>query len=64
MNLASAVTGCITISDFAFLIGIHIGFFCYAIGLKGCGITVGSKKHKTIIKKKIKYMIKFKFKKS
>ena len=64
MNLASAFTGCITISDFAFLTGIHIGLFCYKIGLKSCGITVGIKKHQTIIKKKIKDMIKFKFKKS
>ena len=64
MNLASVVTGCITISDFAFLTEIHISFFCYTIGLKNFGITVGIKKHETIIKKKRKHMIKFKFKKS
>ena len=64
MKLAFAVTGCITSSDFAFLTGIHIRFFYYTIGLKSCGITVGIKKHKTIIKKKRKHMIKFKFKKS
>ena len=62
-NLASFVTGCITISDFAFLTEIHISFFCYTIGLKICGITVGIKKHETIITKKRKHMIKFKFKK-
>ena len=64
MNLASAVTGRITISDFAFLTETDISFFCYTIGLKNCGITVGIKKHDTIIKKKRKHMIKFKFKKS
>ena len=64
MNLASVVTECITISDFAFLTDIHISFSCYTIGLKNCGITVGIKKHETIITKKRKHMIKFKFKTS
>ena len=34
MNLAFAVSGCITISDFASLIGIHICIFSYTVGLK------------------------------
>ena len=49
--LASAITGCISISAFAPLIGILIGITNSAIGLKICAITAGIKKYKSIIKK-------------
>ena len=50
--LASAITGCISISDSAFLIGIPTGITSSAIGLKICGIAAGIKN--SIIKKKKK----------
>ena len=50
--LASTITGCISISAFASLIGIPIGITSSAIGLKICAITAGIKKYKSIIKKK------------
>ena len=52
--LASTITGCISISAFASLIGIPIGITSSAIGLKVCAITAGIKKYKSIIKKKKK----------
>ena len=52
--LASTITGCISISAFASLIGIPIGITSSAIGLKICAITAGIKKYKSIIKKKKK----------
>ena len=51
---ASAITGCISISAFASLVGIPIGITSSAIGLKICTITARIKKHKLIIKKKKK----------
>ena len=39
--LASAITGCISISAFASLIGIPIGVTSSVIGLKICAITAG-----------------------
>ena len=50
--LASAVTGCISISNFASLVGIPRGVTSYAVGLKICAINAGIKKYKPIIKKK------------
>ena len=47
----STITGCVSISDFASLVGIPIGITSSAIGLKICAITVGIKKYKLIIKK-------------
>ena len=52
--LASAVTGCISISAFAFLLGIPIGITSSTIGLKICAIAAGIKRFKSIIKKKKK----------
>ena len=52
--LASTITGCISVSAFASLIGIPIGITSSAIGLKVCAITAGIKKYKSIIKKKKK----------
>ena len=47
--LASTITGCVSISAFASLIGIPIGITSSAIGLKTCAITAGIKKCKSII---------------
>ena len=52
--LASTITGCISISDFASLIGIPLRTTSSEIGLKICAITAGIKKYKSIIKKKKK----------
>ena len=48
----SAITGCISISSFSYLLGIPIRITSSAIGLKICAITAGVKKDKSIIKKK------------
>ena len=50
--LSSTITGCVSISTFASLIGIPIGTTSSAIGLKIFAITAGIKKYKLIIKKK------------
>ena len=50
--LISTVTGCISISSFASLVGIPIGITSFAIQLKICIITAGIKKYKPMIKKK------------
>ena len=52
--LASAVTGCISISAFNSFLGIPIGILSSAIGLKIFAIAPGIRKHKLIIKKKEK----------
>ena len=41
--LASAVTGCVSISAFASLIAISIGITSSGVGLKICAITTGVK---------------------
>ena len=41
--LISTVTGCVSISDFASLVGIPIGIMSSTIGLKICVITAGIK---------------------
>ena len=50
--LASAVTGCVSNSAFASLLGVFIGIASFAVESKICAITAGIKKHKSIIKKK------------
>ena len=50
----STITGCVSISVFASLVGIPTGITSSAIGLKICAITAGIKKYKSIIKKKKK----------
>ena len=50
--LISTVTGCVSVSAFASLVGIPIEITSSAIGLKICVITAGIKKYKSIIKKK------------
>ena len=49
--LASSITGCISISGFASLLGIPIGITSSAVGLKICAIAAG-KRYKAIIRKK------------
>ena len=49
--LASAITGCISIFTFAYLLGISIGITSSAKGLKSCELDAGIKKYKSIIKK-------------
>ena len=51
--LDSAITGCISISAFASLLGIPVGITSFAIGLKIYAITAGIK-YNSIIKKKKK----------
>ena len=51
----STITGCVSISLFASLVGIPIGISSSIIGLKICVITVGIKKYESIIKKKKKH---------
>ena len=50
----STITGCVSISAFASLVGIPIGITSSATGLKVRVITAGIKKYKSIIKKKKK----------
>ena len=52
--LASKITGCISISAFASLIGIPIGITTSAVGLKICANGAGIKKYNSIYKKKKK----------
>ena len=42
----STITGRVSISDFASLVGVPIENTNFAIGLKGCAITAGIKKCK------------------
>ena len=43
--LAITITGCVSISFFASLVGISIGITSSAIGLKICAITAGNKRY-------------------
>ena len=52
--LGSIITGFISISAFASVVGIPIEITRFAIGLKICAITPAIKKYKSIIKKKKK----------
>ena len=50
--LISTISGCISISGFASLVGVSIRTRRSTIGWKICVITVGTKKYQSIIKKK------------
>ena len=50
--LSSTITGCVSISDFASLIGILKGSTSYANGLKICVITAAIKKLSQLLRKK------------
>ena len=56
----SAITGCVSISAFASLVGISLGITSSAIGVKICVITTRIKKYKSKNKKKGRSMIKSK----
>ena len=47
--LGSTITGCVSLSVFASLVGIPIGITSSAIGLKICAITAAIKVYKSII---------------
>ena len=49
--MTSAVTGLVSISAFASIVGILIGYTSSAVGLKICAIIAGIKNYKSIIKK-------------
>ena len=49
--LVSTVTGCVSICDFASLVGAPVGIVNSAVGWKICVITAGFKKYKSIIKR-------------
>ena len=51
LSLISTITGCVSISVFASLVGILIGITSSAIGLKIFAIIAGIKKYKLIVKK-------------
>ena len=53
---ASVITGCISVSAFASLLGIPIGITSSAKELKICAIAGGITKYKPIIKKKKRSM--------
>ena len=48
----STITGCVSISVFAFLVRIAIGIAISTIGIKYCVITAGINKYKSIIRKR------------
>ena len=52
LNLASTITGCISIYPFTSLTGFPKDITSSAIGLKICAIASGIKTYKSIIKKK------------
>ena len=56
--LGSTVTGCVSISVFASLVGIPIRIASSAIGLKIFVITAAIKKYKLIIRKRKRSLIK------
>ena len=50
----SVVSGCVSVSTFASLVGIPIYVTSSALGLKTCSVTTGINKYKSVIKKKKK----------
>ena len=54
LNVISTITGWVSISAFASLVGISVGITSSAIGLKICVIHAGTLKYNSIIKKKNK----------
>ena len=56
--ITSAITECVSISDFDFLVGISIRITSSATGVKIFVITTGIKKYKSVNKEKRRSMIK------
>ena len=54
LNEIYTITGCVSISAFASLVGISVEVPSSTIGLKTCVTTASIKKYKSIIKKKRK----------
>ena len=54
MLFVSVVNGCVSVSAFASLVGISVGIGRSAVRLNICAITAGTKRYKSIIKKKKK----------
>ena len=52
--LVSTITGSVSVSSFASLVCVFVGITSSAVGIKIYALTVGIKKHKSIIKKKKK----------
>ena len=52
--VTSTITGCVSISAFASLVGVPVGITCSAIRLTICKISAAIKKYKSIIKTKRK----------
>ena len=52
--MASTVTGSVSVSAFAALVGISVGITSSAVGIKICAKTAGIKRYKSTIKKKKK----------
>ena len=47
--MISTITGYVSISGFAYLVGTSVGIWSSAIGLKICAITAGIKNYQSII---------------
>ena len=62
--LACSITGCITISAFAFLLGLPLGITSSTIGLKTYALAAGIKKYRSIIKKHYKIVLSAIFKRN
>ena len=52
--LVLTVTGCVSFSAFVSLVCVLVGITTSAVGIKICPITAGTKKYKSIMKKKKK----------
>ena len=57
--LVSTVTGCVSVSAFASLVGIPVAIISSAVGLKITAISTVVKNYKSIIKKRKSNMIKY-----
>ena len=51
LPFVSVVSGGVSISAFALLIGVLVGILSSAVGIKICAVTAGIKKYKSIINK-------------
>ena len=54
LSLVSTITSCVSISAFVSLVCVPVAITSSAVGIKICAITAGTRKYKSIIKKKKK----------
>ena len=54
LSLVSTITSCVSISAFFSLVCVPVAITSSAVGIKICAITAGTRKYKSIIKKKKK----------